>query len=109
MVQVIEMYLHEKKQGHAYPTGTRPRLLMTWLIWNIPISPTWGLTYFGLAVLYGNRGVGEMGSVNGLLPDGTKPLPEPKVSRVLHHSFKCINMRYDHENKHYNAFENYAF
>ena len=35
------------------------------------------LTHCGLMTLYGDRDLCHVGSVNGLLPDGAKPLPEP--------------------------------
>ena len=38
------------------------------------------LTYCGLVTPYGDRDLGQhFVSGNGLLPDGTKPLPEPNV------------------------------
>ena len=46
----------------------------------------WGgvdeLTHCGLVASYGDRSLGQhySGSGNGLLPDGTKPLPEPMLT-----------------------------
>ena len=55
-------------------------------------GPLWGesigysmeyhvLTYCGLVTLYGDIDLVNIGSSNGLLPDGTKPLPEPMMTR----------------------------
>ena len=47
-----------------------------------------GLTHFGLVTPYGDRV--NIGSGNGLLPDGTKPLPEPMLTdhrEVQWHSY----------------------
>ena len=38
------------------------------------------LTYCGLVMLYGAEIWVNIGSGNGLLPDGTKPLPEPMLT-----------------------------
>ena len=38
------------------------------------------LTYCGLMTLYGTEIWVNIGSGNGLLPDGTKPLPEPMLT-----------------------------
>ena len=38
------------------------------------------LTYCGLVMPYGDIDLGHIGSGNGLLPDGTKPLPEPMLT-----------------------------
>ena len=38
------------------------------------------LTHYGLVTPYGNRELGQHCSGNGLLPDGTKPLPEPMLT-----------------------------
>ena len=35
------------------------------------------LTHYGPGKPYGDIDLGNIGSGNGLLPDGTKPLPEP--------------------------------
>ena len=45
-------------------------------------------------VSYGVKIPVTIGSSNGLLPDGTKPLPEPidlQISDVLFHSSECIS------------------
>ena len=39
-----------------------------------------GLTHGGLATPYGDRTLVNIGSGNGLLPDGTQPLPEPMLT-----------------------------
>ena len=38
------------------------------------------LTHWSLGMPYGDRDLGQLGSGNGLLPDGTKPLPEPMLT-----------------------------
>ena len=38
------------------------------------------MTHCGLVMPYGDRDRGNIGSGNGLLPDGTKPLPEPMLT-----------------------------
>ena len=52
------------------------------------------------------------GSGNGLLPDGTKPLPEPMlyiiISKVLWHSFECNFTKFEDTNQ-YNKIEDYIF
>ena len=50
-----------------------------------PLLMHWGymsfaLTHCGLVMLYGDRDLVNFGSGNGLLPDGTKPLPEPMLT-----------------------------
>ena len=40
----------------------------------MPLTETMSLTYCGLETPYGDRDLGQIGSCNGLLPDGTKLL-----------------------------------
>ena len=43
-------------------------------------SPFVQLTHWGLVTPNDDRDLGQIGSGNGLLPDGTKPLPEPMLT-----------------------------
>ena len=43
-------------------------------------STSYVLTHCGLVTPYGDRDLVNIGSGNGLLPDGTKPLPEPMLT-----------------------------
>ena len=49
-----------------------------------------GLTHYGLMMPYGDMYLVYTGSGNGLLPDSSKPLPEPMLiirdSKILWHS-----------------------
>ena len=38
------------------------------------------ITHYGLVTPYGDMNLGQIGSGNGLVPDGTKPLPEPMLT-----------------------------
>ena len=33
----------------------------------------------------------NIGSGNGLLPGGTKPLPEPMLIDLLHYQYRCVD------------------
>ena len=60
---------------------SKNRQIWFWTCFNRSDTNTWNpprlLTHCGLMTPYGGRYLGQHGSGNGLLPDGTKPLPEP--------------------------------
>ena len=52
---------------------------MTWFAWN-KLDSTRLAKICGLVTPYGDRDLVNIGSGYGLLPDGTKPLPEPMLT-----------------------------
>ena len=48
---------------------------------DVSVNPWSGLTCCGLATRYGGINLGQHRTRNGLLPDGTKPLPESKLTQ----------------------------
>ena len=46
----------------------------------LPVKVMFGFTHYGLFTPYGDRDRVNIGPGNGLLPDGTRPLPEPVLT-----------------------------
>ena len=74
-------------QPHTFRTQTwsSPHMQITWhheaLWWqHFPGVFFKKLTHCGLVMPYGELDLGQQGSGNGLVPDGTKPLPEPMLT-----------------------------
>ena len=53
--------------------------IVTYLCSHFPVWVS-ELTHCGLVTPYGNKDLGQHGSGNGLVPDGSKPLPEPMLT-----------------------------
>ena len=59
---------------------------IAWVIWTFYNSISWFrdvLTHCGLVMPYVDMCLVNIGLGNGLLPDGTKPLPEPMLTYHL--------------------------
>ena len=68
--------------GHAY--GVRPSA-------DTAVPTMYLKTHCGLVMPYGDRVLCQLGSGNGLLPDGTKPLPEPMLT---HYQWDSVTYRH---------------
>ena len=58
-------------------------LPLLWSNWQVQTAEYVGLTHCSLLMPYGDIDLGQHWSGNGLLPDGTKPFPEPTLT--YHH------------------------
>ena len=78
---------------------------------DVSVNPWSGLTCCGLVTRYGGIDLGQHRTRNGLLPDGTKPLPESKLTQwslvpftwkqfhkcsLLDKRWKIANLRLEH-------------
>ena len=77
-----QIYHHcfvDKSGDYSVPGHLHQYVDVWWSVSSQSISAVVLLTHCGLVMLYGHIWV-NIGSSNGLVPNGTKPLPEPKLT-----------------------------
>ena len=87
------MFYPKNKYSYVYGVFVSIRVYMLWCLFDDFIRDSTlklnELTHCGLLTPYGDRDLGQNWLSNGLLPDGTKPLPEPMLTH-----FQCVSVAF---------------